>query len=105
VYSSQQSAKVKTSFLWKLGKLGTLPNGMKIGHNPFPHKGFSHFVSGAVEAVVFFGPAFDGTRLGRSGTRSRAIHRHAVLRTGHGWESPPQGEGALPASAPLYTLT
>jgi len=33
---------------------------MKISHNSFPYKGFSHLVSGAVEAVVLFGPSFDG---------------------------------------------
>ena len=34
-----------------------LPNGMKISHNSFPYKSFSHWVSGA---GVVFGPSFDG---------------------------------------------
>jgi len=44
---------------------------MKISHKLIPHKGFPHFVPGAVEAVVLFGAAFNDTGF------------HAVRPIGH----------------------
>ena len=40
---------------------------MKISHKSCPCKGFPHFVPGAVEAVVLFGAAFEGTRFHAAG--------------------------------------